>query len=68
LLATLSEVCANEDLYPLIGLEETEDMSVCLIDSTFLQANIHFPVEDFPGDEAFVAPDRPACPKACGQT
>ena len=28
-----------------LGLEESEDVSVCLIDTTCLEANIHFPVD-----------------------
>ena len=29
----------------MLGLEEPEDLSVCLLDSTCLEANIHFPVD-----------------------
>ena len=28
-----------------LGLERAEDLSVCLIDSTCLEANTHFPVD-----------------------
>lgn len=42
---TLTEVCGNSDLCGEIGLDEPLEMGVCLIDSTCLEANIHFPVD-----------------------
>lgn len=42
---TLAEVVANEDLCGAVGLEEALDASVCLVDATCLEANIHFPVD-----------------------
>ena len=45
LLGTLSEICGNADLCAMIDLEEAVDMSVCLVDSTCLETNIHFPVD-----------------------
>jgi len=42
---TLAEVAANEDLCEQVGLEEAVDASVCLVDATCLEANIHFPVD-----------------------
>lgn len=41
----LSEVCANGDLCADVGLEQAIDASVCLVDSTCLEANIHYPVD-----------------------
>ncbi len=45
LLATLTEVCGNADLAGTLGLPEAVAMDVCLVDSTCLEANIHFPVD-----------------------
>jgi len=42
---TLTEVCGNTDLCADIGLEQAVAMDVCLIDTTCLEANIHFPVD-----------------------
>jgi len=42
---TLTEVCGNSDLCAMIGLEEAVPMETCLVDSTCLEANIHFPVD-----------------------
>jgi len=39
------EVCANSDLCGDVGLEQAVDVSVCLVDSTCLEANIHYPVD-----------------------
>jgi hypothetical protein len=41
----LVEVCANSDLCGDVGLEQAVDVSVCLVDSTCLEANIHYPVD-----------------------
>lgn len=41
----LVEACANEDLRGDVGLEQAVDVSVCLVDSTCLEANIHYPVD-----------------------
>jgi hypothetical protein len=41
----LVEATASASLCSPLGLEMAEDVSVCLIDSTCLQANIHFPVD-----------------------
>jgi hypothetical protein len=41
----LVEAIASESLCSRLGLEVPEDVSVCLIDSTCLPANIHFPVD-----------------------
>lgn len=45
MLATLTTACGNRDLSQAIGLEEPVAMDVCLIDSTCLDANIHYPVD-----------------------
>lgn len=42
---TLMEVCGNAELCADAGLEEAVAMDVCLIDSTCLEAHIHFPVD-----------------------
>jgi hypothetical protein len=42
---TLLEVCGSEDLCGDIGLAEPVAMDVCLVDTTCLEANIHFPVD-----------------------
>ena len=42
---TLSEVVGNEDLAMEVGLEKPLDMGICLIDSTCLEANIHWPTD-----------------------
>jgi len=41
----LVESAGNREFCPLLGLESQEDLSVCLVDSTCLPANIHFPVD-----------------------
>jgi len=41
----ITELSANEDWCERVGLNEPVDASVCLIDSTCLEANIHFPVD-----------------------
>ena len=41
----ITELSANEDWCDHLGLKEPVDASVCLIDSTCLEANIHFPVD-----------------------
>jgi hypothetical protein len=41
----LVEASASASLCSRLGLEKPEDLSVCLIDSTRLPANIHFPVD-----------------------
>lgn len=41
----LVELAGNQSHCPRLGLEEAEDLSVCLVDSTCLEANIHFPVD-----------------------
>ena len=41
----LVEVCGNSDLCDDVGLEQAVDVSVCLVDSTCLEANIHYPVD-----------------------
>ena len=42
---TLSEVVGNEDLAFEVGLEKPLEMGICLIDSTCLEANIHYPTD-----------------------
>ncbi len=42
---TLAEVAANEDLCGEVGLNGPVDATVCLVDATCLEANIHFPVD-----------------------
>ena len=41
----LCEMIAAEDRAQQLGLSEPLDLSVCLVDSTCLEANIHFPVD-----------------------
>jgi len=41
----LVEVIGGVHTLTPLGLEQAEDLSVCLIDSTCLEANIHFPVD-----------------------
>jgi hypothetical protein len=41
----LVQAAGNREFCPQLGLESEEDLSVCLIDSTCLPANIHFPVD-----------------------
>lgn len=41
----LNEVAANADLCADVGLEQAVDASICLVDSTCLEANIHYPVD-----------------------
>ena len=41
----LVELAGNQAYCSQLGLEEAEDLSVCLVDSTCLEANIHFPVD-----------------------
>ena len=43
--AKLCEIVSNKDLSEKVDLEETVDASICLVDSTCLEANIHFPVD-----------------------
>lgn len=45
LLRSLTETCGNADLCGDIALEEPLDMGTCLLDSTCLDVNIHFPVD-----------------------
>ena len=45
LLGKLTEVCGNAELAGMIGLDEAVPMDVCLVDSTCLDANIHYPVD-----------------------
>ena len=45
LLGRLTEVCGNAELAGTIGLDEAVPMDVCLVDSTCLDANIHYPVD-----------------------
>ncbi len=42
---TLTEVVGNTDLAIEVGLEKPLDMGICLIDSTCLEANIHWPTD-----------------------
>jgi len=41
----LVQAAGNREFCPQLGLDEPEDLSVCLVDSTCLPANIHFPVD-----------------------
>lgn len=41
----LVQAAGNREYCPQLGLSAPEDLSVCLIDSTCLPANIHFPVD-----------------------
>lgn len=41
----LAECAGSASSYVHLGLNQAEDLSVCLIDTTCLQANIHFPVD-----------------------
>lgn len=41
----LVQAAGNREFCPQLGLGEPEDLSVCLVDSTCLEANIHFPVD-----------------------
>lgn len=41
----LCEMIGEEDRAEQLGLSEPLDLSVCLVDSTCLEANIHFPVD-----------------------
>lgn len=41
----LLEISANKDWCTMVELQEPVDASVCLVDSTCLEANIHFPVD-----------------------
>lgn len=41
----LTEMIGEEDRAAEVGLPAALDMSVCLVDSTCLEANIHFPVD-----------------------
>ena len=41
----LVQAAGNREFCPQLGLLSEEDLSVCLVDSTCLQANIHFPVD-----------------------
>lgn len=41
----LCEVVSNGDFHPAVGLTDPVDASVCLVDTTCLEANIHFPVD-----------------------
>lgn len=41
----LIEVLGNDRYCGWLGFERREDLSVCLIDSTCLEANIHYPVD-----------------------
>ena len=41
----LVQAAGNREFCPQLGMDEPEDLSVCLIDSTCLPANIHFPVD-----------------------
>lgn len=41
----ITELSANEDWCENVGLLEPVDARVCLIDSTCLEANVHFPVD-----------------------
>lgn len=45
LVQTLTEIVGNADLCDSVKLEKQIDMNVCFIDSTCLEANIHFPVD-----------------------
>ncbi|MCC5022703.1 MAG: hypothetical protein J6386_07860 [Candidatus Synoicihabitans palmerolidicus] len=39
------EMCGEADRASELGLAATQPMDTCLVDSTCLQANIHFPVD-----------------------
>ena len=41
----LVELAGNQRYCSQLGVEQAEDLSVCLVDSTCLEANIHFPVD-----------------------
>ena len=41
----LVELAGNQSNCWQLGVEQAEDLSVCLVDSTCLEANIHFPVD-----------------------
>ena len=41
----LVELAGNQSNCCQLGVEQAEDLSVCLVDSTCLEANIHFPVD-----------------------
>jgi hypothetical protein len=41
----LTETCASTEYCADVGLKEAVDVSVCLVDSTCLEANIHYPVD-----------------------
>ena len=41
----LVELAGNQDNCIQLGVEQAEDLSVCLVDSTCLEANIHFPID-----------------------
>jgi len=41
----LVQAAGNREFCPQLGLHSEEDLSVCLVDSTCLRANIHFPVD-----------------------
>lgn len=41
----LTEVVSNADLCPQVDLAEPVDASICLVDSTCLEANIHYPTD-----------------------
>lgn len=43
--ARLIELAGDPDNCYQLGVEQAEDLSVCLVDSTCLEANIHFPVD-----------------------
>ena len=43
--ALLTETVANSDLCADLGLEAPVDASICLVDSTCFEANIHFPTD-----------------------
>jgi len=41
----LLELAGDQDNCIQLGVEHAEDLSVCLVDSTCLEANIHFPID-----------------------
>ena len=41
----LVQASGKREFCPQLGLDEPEELSVCLVDSTCLEANIHFPVD-----------------------
>jgi hypothetical protein len=45
LIERLTEACGNTESAGAIGLDEAVPMDVCLVDSTCLDANIHYPVD-----------------------